>query len=160
MRNEKPTGTKTHIYTSFKEVMNQLTENNNAVLNEYIHSIHLFTDGNDNSGKSCDEVNPFSSFCELKLNNDYAEIISLNKDGLNDNIKSCIPSNCIKIPDPDDCRLIKKSFIQPKTNMTFDVQQNKPVKQSWEKQITNQELKNRKVDIQITEGPFLKDMKM
>lgn len=156
LRKEKPTGLKTHIYNSFKGVMNDLTANNNAVINEYIHSIHLFTDGDDNSGSTCEEVNPFSSFCALKLNNDYAEIISLNQDGLNDKILACIPSNCIATPAPDVCRVWRKNFIQPKTNMTFDVQENRSVQQEWQGQIADQDLKNKKVNIKITSGPYLK----
>lgn len=156
LRSEEPKGLKTYIYNSFKEVMNDLTANNNAVINEYIHSIHLFTDGDDNSDSNCEEVNPFSSFCELKLNNDYAEIISLNKDGLDAELLACIPPDCIAAPNPDDCRLLKKTFIQPKTNMTFDVQKNKPVQQNWKSQVVDQELKNKKVNIKITQGPYIK----
>tara|TARA_B100001287_G_C22655774_1_gene517622 strand:- start:150 stop:1169 length:1020 start_codon:yes stop_codon:yes gene_type:complete len=153
LKNEKPDGEYTHIYTSFKEVMNQLTENNNAVINEYIHSIHLFTDGKDNSDSLCEEVDPFAIFCELKKDNDYAEIISLNRSGLDDKILECIPTDCIKTSNVGAKPPQISYPIKPDRKVTFVNE--KPVIQQWSQKIKNERLRNRRVSIKIIDGPYL-----
>lgn len=40
--------------------------------------------------------------------------------------------------------------------MTFDVQQNKPVKQNWKRQVSDDELKTKTVKIKIIKGPYIK----
>ena len=153
LRKEKPNGLKTHIYNSFKEVMNDLTANNNAVINEYIHSIHLFTDGDDNSGNTCQTVDPFSVFCELKMDNDYAEIISLNREGLNDKILDCLPTDCIETSTEGATPPQISYPIRPDREATFVNET--PVIQKWSNKIKNERLRNRRVSIKIVDGPFL-----
>lgn len=153
LRTENADGSRTHIYESFKGVMNDLTANNKAVINEYIHSIHLFTDGKDNSGRLCEEVDPFSIFCELKQDNDYAEIISLNRSGLDSNILECIPTDCIKTSNVGAKPPQISYPIKPDRKATFVNE--KPVIQRWSEKIKNERLRNRRVSIKIIDGPYL-----
>ena len=144
-------GQSTYIKPAFKTVIHDLLANDRKVINDYYQNIYLYTDGIDESDMSCKDA--FLDWCNLKRDNDYAAIVSLNNDGIPSSLLSCIPNDCIETTTEPNAKTI--TFIRPKTNMTFDVQKNKPVKQSWKSQVVDQELKNKKVNIDIIKGPSL-----
>ena len=144
-------GKKTFIKPAFKKVIQDLLANDNLVINDNYQNIYLYTDGIDESSMSCNEA--FLEWCNLKRDNDYAAIVSLNDDGIPSSLLSCIPNDCIETTTEPNAKLVWK--IRPKTNIAFDFQENKPVKQSWKSQVDDQHLKNKDVNIKIMKGPSL-----
>ena len=89
LKSQESNGQYTHIKPAFKEVINDLLKDNRKIVNEYYQNIFLFTDGQDESDMPCEEA--FKEWCEIKGDNDYASIVSLNTDGIPQEFINCIP---------------------------------------------------------------------